>query len=107
MIALLAFSCEKQQSVWLYVPSIFTPNDDGSNDVLMYEISNSNQVTFVKMVIHDSFYDEVFITNQENEYWDGKNLQGSACQNGAYYWTIHYTLKDLSLEEKGVVELFK
>jgi gliding motility-associated-like protein len=52
----------------VFVPSAFSPNGDGHNDVLLV---NGNNVTTMTMVIYNRWGQKVFESNDQNIGWDG------------------------------------
>lgn len=52
----------------IYVPNIFSPNGDGSNDVLV--ISGPRLFDY-SLEIYDRWGKRVFMSSEQNEYWDG------------------------------------
>lgn len=52
----------------VFVPSAFSPDGDGYNDVLMVNGNNINEMT---MVIYNRWGQRVFETNDQNIGWDG------------------------------------
>jgi gliding motility-associated-like protein len=70
----------------LYVPNAFTPNKDGTNDVLT--IKGIRVVDF-SMDIQDRWGRQVFHTTNLNQYWDGADLP-----DGVYFILITYRFKD-------------
>lgn len=90
----------------LYVPSAFTPNNDGLNDI--FKAGYGENVTNFKMEIYNRWGQKIFTSNSINKGWDGR-LNGIIQPHGAYVWLIHYTvagdLKEYFL--KGVVNLIQ
>lgn len=68
----------------IHVPNIFTPNNDGKNDILML---SGEFIRKVKFIIFDRWGEQVFETTDQNEGWDGR-YRGKDCQNGVYYYRL-------------------
>lgn len=64
----------------VFVPSAFTPNNDGHNDVLMVHGNNINEMT---MVIYDRWGQKLFETQDQSIGWDG-TLKGKALPPDVY-----------------------
>lgn len=72
----------------LFVPNVFTPNNDGTNDIFGIELTGG-------------FLDEGYILNRwgekiakfdnENRTWKGKTLQGMDVVDGVYTYVLYYT----------------
>jgi gliding motility-associated-like protein len=89
----------------IYVPSGFTPNMDGKNEILRPTIGLN--LTLVNFSIYNRWGQKLFETNQNEKGWDGKwngELQGS----GAFVWII--SVKDMQgklIEKKGSFVLIR
>lgn len=73
--------------LFVTVPTAFTPNGDGLNDVLEVKGKYLNNYTFV---IVDRNGQEVFRGTQRSETWDG-TIKGHAPVLGAYVWRFQQT----------------
>lgn len=69
----------------LFIPSAFTPNDDGIND--SYLISNLG-LQDVRVTIYNRWGKQVFISSDNDFAWDGK-INGIEAPEGVY--TVHIT----------------
>ncbi len=66
------------------LPNTFTPNDDGSNDLLV-PIKN-RFVQNIDLKIFNRWGNLVFETSDPNINWDGTNRRGQALSNGVYFY---------------------
>jgi len=76
----------------VFVPNIFSPNNDGVNDVFNIGFSNSVVDNYSLSVFDrwgNRIYDENLVPNSE-EGWDGK-YKGSNVQPGVYVFMLRYT----------------
>ena len=71
----------------LAIPSAFTPNGDGLNDVLEVKGKYLRGYTFV---VVDRNGQEVFRGTQRSDIWDG-TIRGQAPVNGPYVWRFQQT----------------
>jgi gliding motility-associated-like protein len=72
--------------VLFFAPNIFSPNNDGVNDLYsMYSIG----INDFSMQIYDSWGNLVFVTNDPNESWDGKH-DGKQVNQGVYVGMVKY-----------------
>ncbi len=86
------------------VPNAFTPNGDGLNDDFIIVQSNIN--TF-HMIIYNRWGQEIFVSDNVNEGWDGK-FKGKEEEIGAYVYYIQAIFMDGSaVEQKGNVTLLR
>lgn len=79
---------KKIYPVYIEMPNIFTPNEDGINDV--YKPINITGVEQLNLSIYNRWGELVFQTNDPNTTWDGK-FNDLNCSDGVYYWIINYT----------------
>ena len=69
-----------------YVPSAFTPNTDGVNEVFLPKV---NGVANYEFVIYSRDGELIFYTNNPEQGWDG-TLDGKPAPQGVYVWKINY-----------------
>lgn len=81
------------------IPNVFTPNNDGIND--LFEISNLPASTTTQ--IYNRWGIEVFETNKEGVFWDGRTTSGVAAGSGTYFYII--TTEDETY--KGFLQLVR
>ena len=89
------------------VPNVFTPNDDGDNDLLkILSIDGSSEYS---MVIFNRWGMKVFETTDSSVSWDGTTRSGAKAADGVYFYEVRYT--DIcTTEEKiktGYVHLYR
>ena len=86
----------------IFIPSAFTPNNDGDNDNFKVEIIGQKEYT---MTIFNRWGEIIF--QEKNGKWDGK-LNNNIVQNGTYSYTILVTdFKDKAFIYTGIVTLIK
>jgi len=86
----------------IYIPSAFTPNNDGHNDDFKLEIIGQKNYT---MTIFDKWGGTIF--KEKNGIWDGK-INNQIVQNGTYSYTILVTdFKNKAFIYTGIVTLIK
>lgn len=89
----------------LYVPTGFTPNNDGKNDKFTPFPVGIKQLKYFR--VFNRWGQMVFSTNQLHDGWDGK-LQGTEQQTGTYVWMAEaVTNDDKIITKKGVVTLIR
>lgn len=90
----------------LYVPSAFTPNEDGIND--LFDVKGFNIVNF-EMVILNRFGEEVFRTTSMDEKWNGVSPAGEHyAQNEVYLYTITAEgMRGKKIEKQGTVTVIR
>ena len=90
----------------VYVPSAFTSNNDGLNDVFR-AMFGENVIDF-KMQVYNRWGEVVFEARDINRGWDGK-IKGQNQPNGVYVWIVKYKTVTNSKEQlmKGTVMLIR
>jgi gliding motility-associated-like protein len=84
----------------LYIPSSFTPDNDGINEVWSIE---SLGIREMKLEVYNRWGDKVFETTDKNFTWDGK-YQGTRIPMGAYAWRmVLYTDHDEYVKREGML----
>ena len=88
----------------VFIPNVFSPNGDGSNDVLKVL---ANGVKYFDWSIFNRWGEKVFVSNNVNEGWDGK-YQGKESSPGVYSYYLKIVFDDNSNRStKGSVTLIK
>lgn len=87
----------------IYVPTGFTPGNDGRNDI--FRPIMGNQYTLVEFSIYNRWGQRVFSTKVYGKGWDGK-LNGEIQSGNVYVWFVNAIdpLKK-KVEKKGMVTL--
>jgi gliding motility-associated-like protein len=68
-------------------PNVFTPNEDGANDTyffMNYELESLNAT------ILNRWGNTVKTLQNPGDYWDGYSDSGQKCEEGTYYYIVHY-----------------
>jgi len=69
----------------VFVPSAFTPNNDGINDVLRPLAVGMQQIQFFQ--VYNRWGQMVFTTQQNGKGWDGR-VNGQLQSNNTYVWMV-------------------
>jgi len=89
----------------LEVPNVFTPNNDGVND-LFYVVTDGNSIYNFKVYSRTGVL--VYKSESKSILWDGRLPGGEEVEQGIYYYTIEgETANDKSLQQSGYFYLFK
>lgn len=74
------------------LPNVFTPNDDGFNDV--WDYSALGNMGTLQLAIFDRYGTKVYEhTDKNKSYWDGKSRTGISYATGTY-WTYYIITDD-------------
>lgn len=89
----------------IFVPNIFSPNNDGQNDYIDF----SNLVLVEEIVdIYNRCGNKVFQSSFTNNKWDGRDLKGNDCSEGVYYYVFHYSeFINKEIDKKGFIQLVR
>jgi len=87
----------------LYVPNIFTPNDDNKNDYFL--ITPINEISTFRINIFNRYGQKIFETEDINISWNGK-INNKKLESGIYYYVIDYKTNSASKTLKGFLELY-
>ncbi len=93
----------------VYVPTGFTPNGDGLNDVFKMS-TNLDVVTNYVMMIFDRWGQVIFRSTDPNEGWDGSlDNSGDVLSTDVFVYRILYDIKgtDTRKEMMGTVSILK
>jgi gliding motility-associated-like protein len=89
----------------LFVPSAFSPNNDGRNDV--FQVTAPGLVELKSFIIYNRWGQLVFSSNNISKGWDGK-INGQPAAAGVYVWFISGRFLDNKvMEKKGTLVLVK
>ncbi len=72
------------------IPNVFTPNNDGQND--LYHISYTGEMKDVSVVIFNDKGEVVYKTTDPDFNWNGRNMMDEPCPSGGYLFML--TAKD-------------
>ncbi len=75
----------------LTVPNVFTPNNDGVNDVFTLTITGIDEL---KVNIYNRWGNLVYEQTGKDISWDGKNKNGDDVTDGVYYYLIDYNCEN-------------
>lgn len=109
-----ANGCQNTDSVMvtlrseLFVPGLFTPNDDGNNDIFRVHGFGIERIT---LKVYDRWGRLVFSSDQLEEGWDGR-INGANAEPGSYVWAVegHYfdgNPVNFRGQDKGIVKLLR
>ena len=86
----------------IFVPSAFSPNGDGENDIL-YVRGFLNGMYFA---VYDRWGKKVFESKDQSQGWDGL-IEGKQAVEGVYMWYLQTTINGEGKKFKGDVSLIR
>ena len=84
------FSCKG-----LFVPTIFSPNNDNNNDVLYIY---GNFITTLEFYIYNQWSKKVFESTSQDVGWDG-TIEGKEAEQGSYLYVLKVWFEDGNYQE--------
>ena len=95
----------KDCATYFYMPTAFSPNADGTNDVLKPYIAG--RIQQFSYSIYNRYGQRIFTTTNTNQAWDG-TINGTAQPVQTYIWVISYQAKyEQPQLRKGTVVLIR
>lgn len=90
----------------LFVPNVFSPNDDGIND--FFEVTYVN-MEYLEIFIYDRWGKLQYTSMDKNFRWNGTTSSGRFLPEGVFYYVITYKLATSEFEEetKGTVTIIR
>lgn len=79
----------------IFIPTGFTPNNDGNNDLFRVR---GNNIRSSEMHIYNQWGERIWFSAKETLGWDG-TINGSTVQNGTYAYVIEVTFDNGSKEK--------
>ena len=88
----------------VFVPNIFSPNNDGANDILYVRGENIKESS---INIYNRWGEKVFESNDKSKGWDG-NYKGKPCPAEVYVYYVNVTfVNGITQQKKGNVTLVR
>ncbi|MCX6271285.1 MAG: gliding motility-associated C-terminal domain-containing protein [Bacteroidetes bacterium] len=66
------------------IPNVFTPNNDGKNDLFAIDYKGRKSYT---LKVFNRWGNLIFTSNDKNVLWDG-TIHGTPCDDGVYYYLL-------------------
>jgi gliding motility-associated-like protein len=90
----------------LFVPTAFSPNDDGKNEI--FRILGYENIIEFNLEIFNRWGQKIFVSKNFNEGWDGK-IKGGKQPAGVYAWILQYKIinKSETFRLKGTFVLIR
>jgi len=81
-------------------PNIFTPNNDGVNDVWKIDLSGYQSIN---CNIYNRWGNKIYETKHNTIIWDGRTTSGEPCSDGTYF----YIIQSDEEQRKGHIQLIR
>jgi gliding motility-associated-like protein len=89
------------------VPNVFTPNNDGDNDI--FTVNDFDDIfTEFNMIIMNRWGSVVAEFNSSQTTWDGTDLKGNMVDDGVYLYSVTgITVSGEELKKQGFIQVIK
>lgn len=91
-----------------YIPTAFSPNNDGINDEFMPLFDSNDRIENYFFAVYDKWGNKVFDTNAIEIGWNGE-FQQKLFNNTSFLWQVSYTVaeSDITYQKSGSVSLIR
>ncbi|RLD48615.1 MAG: hypothetical protein DRI94_12265 [Bacteroidetes bacterium] len=94
------------EQITLFMPNAFTPDGDGINDY--FGVTQPLEYKEFYMQIFDLQGNLLYLSNDKQKMWDGKNKQNKPVSSGKYIWKVLIkTQKGNEIQKLGYLNLIK
>ncbi len=94
-------NCPPDNSLTIWLPNSFTPNNDGLNDAWQPIYINQN---VLELYIYNRWGQKIFTGNANNNYsWDG-TFKNQICEQGVYGYLIVYKTATNAYKNQGITQ---
>jgi len=87
----------------LLIPNVFTPNNDGANDII--DISKFSHLNPSLQIIN-RWGNVIINLDSTNLTWDGTSMNGH-CNEGVYYYLLNYFIENREYKQTGFIQLIR
>ena len=94
--------CKGDCNIDFNVPNVFTPNDDGVND--MFTLNNQN-INLSNISIYNRWGNQVYYSENQID-WDGTFNQ-KKCSDGVYFYVLYYYQNNQLKSKQGTIHLIR
>lgn len=89
----------------VYMPTAFTPNNDGKNDVMRPTVKG--YISNARFMVYDRWGQTIFSTSNVTQGWNGRH-NGVSCVPGTYVYTLSgYDIHNLPIRLNGTFVLMR
>ena len=89
---------------YLYIPNVFSPNDDGVNDILYVQGQGIAEFNFV---LYERWGELMFETSDQTIGWDGM-FEGKRLNEAVFFYYVNaLTIDDKTIKKKGNITLLR
>jgi gliding motility-associated-like protein len=98
---------EPPKSYFKAIPNVFTPNNDGKNDVFALTGLSDPCEDFLNVLIYNRWGQLVYESNEIDFKWDGKNKNGGAAAEGTYFVIINGVYANKEIQNKYTLTVLR
>ena len=98
-------TCEEETLCKVYIPNVFSPNNDGMND--QFQLFSNCELTEFSLEVYDRWGNRLFSTTDISQSWDGR-MNNEELQTGVYlvktnYRTVEQKRTTLTVETVTII----
>ena len=90
-----------------YIPNVFSPNDDGLNDLFEIISNPVDALTLTYFVIYDRFGNMAYETFTNPVQWNGTGKNGKSYNPGVYTYLMKHTCQGVEQVITGDITLIR
>lgn len=100
----LTLSAPTKKNISNFSVNIFTPNNDGVNDVIDFSIYNLSTLNFD---VYNRWGNLVFTSNDINLKWSGLNFNNNKLNDGVYFYILSAEIPDVKdkIQKQGYISI--
>ena len=105
-------SAEAVDDAVISLPNVFSPNNDGYNDIFKLKIEDIDleDIEQYSITVINRWGEILFESNDVNKGWDGKK-NGKDVSNGVYYCIVQYSISCINngtiIKKRSTVQLLR
>ncbi len=99
-------------SLMIQIPNVFTPNNDGTNDVFSVKVEGAKEISVSVFNrwgnLLTEYSNTITVSLSTIDVWDGRTNAGEKVSDGVYFYIIQFTdIQDKQHKFNGTIHLLK
>jgi len=95
------------QGTTIYIPNVFSPNDDGNNDVFTLSSFPTADIDVIYFAIFDRMGNMAYEAKTGDVLWTGKDKKGRFYNPGVFAYVFKYRCNEAEITETGNITLIR